>query len=133
MLERLEGIRVVSTDRAVQAMLEDENWPRRQVTLRFAFDELLTLGALEQALVLRHDPHAITIEDRSFFGMWVTPESGAELMSRHCEWASPNTEHFPTQAQGAFAGLPVKIWFTHEKWLFVVQAPYIQDFRERIR
>jgi hypothetical protein len=130
-LERMAGTRVVGE--AVATMMADAQWPTDQITLRFAFDELLTFGDLDRSLVSQYDPHAVVVRDASFFGAWLSVEAGAELLERHCEWPPPPPEEFPTQAQGAVAGIPTKIWFTPTRWLFVVQSPYVQDFEDRVQ
>ena len=130
-LERMTGTRVVG--RELSALLSDSDWPSNQVTLQFASDELLTFGELDPSLVFRHDPHAIVAREARFFGVWLSREAGTKLMETHCEWTCPGSREFPTQAQGAVAGIPTKIWFTKEKWLFVVQSPYVLDFEERVQ
>ena len=131
-LERLIGTRVVSTQKAMDSALSDPDWPGDQETLRFAFDELLTLGPLDEKLINRRDPHAVVTEDASFFGIRLDPERGARLLEAHCEWPPPPPERWPAQAQGAVAGVPTKILFTEAHWLFVVQSPFLSDFEERV-
>ena len=126
------GTRVVSTEESLESMLSDPNWPGSQPTLRFAFDELLTLGPLEESLVKSRDPHAIVTEDASFFGIKLSPEKGARLLEAHCEWTPPPPDRWPAQAQGAVAGVPTKILFHHTHWLLVVQSPYVAEFEERV-
>lgn len=130
--ERLKGVRVVTPEKSLNALLADPRFPRGQVALRLAFDELFTVGELERELVYNHDPHAVVCEETSFFGSWLAPEQGRRLLSRHCEWRPPGPEDFPILAQGAVSGVPVKIWFTAERWLFVVQSPYLHEFEERV-
>jgi hypothetical protein len=130
-LERMTGTRVVSE--GLTGMLADDKWPDDRITLRFSFDELLTFGDLDKSLVSRHDQYAIVAREASFFGVWLSAGEGATLLQKHCEWSPPPPEEFPTQAQGAMAGIPTKIWFTDERWLFVVQSPYVQDFEERLQ
>lgn len=132
MLERLIGTRVVSTEKALDAMLSDPGWPTGQETLRFAFDELLTFGPLDEQWIKGRDPHAIVTEEASFFGLRVSPEQGARLLESHCEWAPPPSDRRPGQAQGAVAGVPTKILFGETDWLLVVQSPYLADFEERV-
>ena len=132
MLERMEGTRVVSTEEALDSMLSDPDWPTGRPTLRFAFDELLTFGPLDDELVKCRDPHAIITEEASFFGIKLSPEQGARLLEAHCEWAPPPLDRLPAQAQGAVAGVPTKILFHQTHWLFVVQSPYVADFEERV-
>lgn len=132
MLERMIGTRVVSTEKALDSMLSDPAWPAGQDTLRFAFDELLTFGPLDETFIKGRDPHAIVTEDASFFGIKLSPERGALLLESHCEWAPPSSDSWPAQAQGAIAGVPTKVLFSEARWLFVVQSPYVADFEERV-
>ncbi|MCA9775615.1 MAG: hypothetical protein KC800_02830 [Candidatus Eremiobacteraeota bacterium] len=122
----------MSTQEGVESLLADARWPTSQKTIRFAFDELLTFGELDQGFVKSCDPYAIVVEETSFFAVSLSPEEGSRLLESHCEWEPPAEESFPTQAQGAVAGVPTKILFSSDSWLFVVQSPYVKEFEERV-
>ena len=132
MLERMTGTRVVSTQVGLESLLADSRWPAGRRTIRFAFDELLTFGELDESFVKSCDPHAIIVEETSFFAVSLSPDEGSRLLENHCEWEPPSEDSFPTQAQGAVAGIPTKILFEQAQWLFVVQSPYVKEFEERV-
>jgi hypothetical protein len=39
----------------------------------------------------------------------------------------------PAFAQGAVANIPLKLWFEHDRVLFIVQSPFAADFEERMK
>ena len=56
-------------------------------------------------------------------------EEALAFLERACEWALPQQR--PAFAQGAVAGVPVKLWLEGDQVLFVVPSPYVHDFEER--
>ena len=128
-LNRLAVTRIAATTAALESVAAqcDEN----TIVLRHAPDEYLFYPALpDPNIVLAFDAHAIVLEDSSWFGNTLSAADSAELLERFCEWEPP-TER-PAFAQGAVAEIPTMLYFTTDKTLFVVHAPYVHDFEERI-
>lgn len=124
-VERLIATRIVATPGALDAA----TWPVNAITLRTAADEVIVLAEIHAGVIA--DPHAIVSRDTSLFGVWLGRVSAVDLLARHCDWELP---HAPRAfAQGAVAGLPLKVWFDDESVLFVVAAPFVADFVERCR
>jgi hypothetical protein len=124
--ERLHCTRIVATPTA----LDTAAWPGGAVVLRVAADEALVAAPVELDVV--SDPHAIVEPETAFCGVWVEVEEALAFLERECDWELP-TER-PAFAQGAVAGLPVKLWFAadgDDRVLFVVPAPFVVDFVER--
>jgi len=122
-LERMFFTRIVATPAALDAVV----WPDEAIVLRIAPDEALvsaTLGPNDVA-----DPHAIVEPETGFCGLWCNRGESAAFLWRECDWELP--AHRPAFAQGAIAGLPVKLWLTDDQVLFVVAAPFAADFAER--
>lgn len=114
-------------------------WPDEAIVLRTAGDEAVVL--LGQRLAAGQsggigsfqigDEHAITATDTSLYGVWVEHADALAILERECEWELPALR--PAFAQGAVAGLPMKLWFEADRVLFVVAAPFATDFADRIR
>jgi hypothetical protein len=77
------------------------------------------------------DPHAIVERDSGWCGAWVPSDQALGLVERACTWEPPRAR--PAFAQGAFADLPVKIWFEPDRVLFIVAAPFAADLEARLR
>lgn len=128
-LSRLEVTRVVAKTAALESIVAELDGDT--IVLRQAPDEFLFLPALpDSSVVLEEDPYAIILEDSSWFGGWLAADETAELLERHCEWEPPAAR--PAYTQGAVAEIPTMMHMTEEKTLFVVHAPYVHDFEERI-
>jgi sarcosine oxidase gamma subunit len=111
------------------AALDSAAWPAGAIVLRVAPDEALVLsGATSNPT---GDPHAIVELEEGFVAIWMPALRAQELLARTCDWDLPAQR--PAFAQGAVAGLPVKLWLEHERVLFLVPAPWSVDFQERIR
>lgn len=123
--ERLTATRVVATP----AALDHATWPAGVVVLRTAPDEAIALAGMNAVVV--NDPHAIIERETALFGVWVEAGEALDLLERECAWEVPHER--PSFAQGAVAGLPVKVWFEADQVLFVVPAPFAADFVERCR
>ena len=97
-LERLLGLRVV----ADPAALDAARWTGHEVlVLRFTPDEAFAVGATDVDI---DDPDAIVLEEPAFVGGTVPIDAFAHRL----EWALPTDR--PALAQGALAGVPVKVW-----------------------
>ena len=134
-LEPLVCTRVVATAAAIDAA----RWPAGSIALRVAPDEALIInhgaaGGAEPtdlAHVWAADPHAIVERDAGWCAAWVPSHHAIELIERACRWELPRAR--PAFAQGALADLPVKIWFEHDRVLFIVAAPFAADLEARLR
>ncbi len=123
-LKRIDGTRIV----ARPAALDAATWPAGALVLRFAPDEVLVDRPLPAALI--DDPHAIVTPDAGFAGIWLPADKARALLEAHCAWPLPAER--PAFAQGAVAGLAVKLWLEAERILFVVPGPFIEEFEERL-
>ena len=135
-LEPLVCTRVVATIAALDAA----QWPTGSIALRVAPDEALILisdsvadraETADRSLVAVADPHAIVERDSGWCGAWVPSDQALGLVERACTWEPPRAR--PAFAQGAFADLPVKIWFEPDRVLFIVAAPFAADLEARLR
>lgn len=124
-LNRLAVTHIVATPTA----LDQAAWPPETLVLRIAPDEVLLLPAAD-GLDLA-DPHAIVVADSGYAGAWVAAPEALAFLERACEWELPSQR--PALAQGAVAGIAVKLWLEEERILFVLSAPYSEDFTERWR
>jgi hypothetical protein len=122
--ERLRLLRIVATP----SVLDGAVWPEGAIVMRSAPDEVLALSG--SAPELKDDPHAIVESEEGFAALWLPAAEALDLLQRTCCWELPS--HRPAFAQGAVAGLPVKLWFDRERILFLAPAPYVADFEERI-
>jgi glycine cleavage system aminomethyltransferase T len=122
--ERLEATRLVASPEVL-----DRIGPSPGIlALRVAPDELLVTPSLSSDAL--DDSHAIAERETGFAAAWVALEEATSVLERACAWVLP-TER-PAFAQGAVAGIPVKLWFEEERVLFVVPAPYAADLEERM-
>lgn len=122
-LKPISATRIVASP----AALDKAVWPVAALVLRVASDEALITPPIE-GLTL-DDPYAIIVPDGGFAAGWVAAEEALAFLERACEWELPSQR--PALAQGAVAGVPVKLWLEEERVLFVVPGPYVHDFGER--
>ena len=125
-LEQLSATRIVATPAALDAAA----WPQGALVLRTAPDEALVTPVVGQDLILPHDPHAIVARETGFAAAWVAADEALEFLERSCEWELPFER--PAFAQGAVAGLPLKLWLERDRVLFIVPAPFAADLEERM-
>lgn len=125
-LERLTATRFVATP----AALDTVAWPADALVLRIAPDEVLITSVVGQDLILLHDPHAIVASETGLVGVWLAMNEAMGFLERSCEWEPPRER--PAFAQGAVAGLPMKLWFEPERVLFIVPAPFGADLEARM-
>ena len=123
-LKRLPATRIVATPAALDAI----NWPADRHVFRFAPDELLVTPPVANPVL--DDQHAIVVTDSSYAGVWLPAAEALTFLEQACEWELPVTR--PAFAQGAVAGIPTKLWFEADQILFIIPAPYIVDFEERM-
>lgn len=122
--ERLRLLHVVANPTALDAAV----WAGGAVVLRVAPDEVLAWT--DTAPDLSADPHAIVRPDDGYAAVWLNADEAAEFLARNCEWAAPRGR--PAFAQGAVAGLPLKLWFEQNRVLILVPAPFATDLEERM-
>ena len=127
-VERIEATRIVAAPAALDALAWPQDAPPETLILRIAPDEMLITTTLTADVV--DDPHAILATDAGFAGVWVAIGEALDFLGRSCEWELPRER--PAFAQGAVAGLPVKLWFEEDRVLFLVPAPYATDLEERM-
>ena len=121
-LNQLTVTRIVASPAALDAAI----WPEDALALRTAADELIVLP--EQPQTVLTDPYAIVISDGSYSGGWVGEVEGLHFLAHSCEWELP--EGRPSFAQGAVAGIPLKLWFTDGRILFVLESAFAAEFME---
>ena len=114
---------------ATPASLDAARWPSDAIVLRTAPDEATVLATVAPADIA--DAHAIVEAETALVGVWIPADEALALLERECDWEWPSAR--PAFAQGAVAGLPMKLWFERDRVLFVVPAPFAADFAERLR
>jgi hypothetical protein len=144
-LETLPATRIVAAPTA----LDSARWPDGSLPLRTAPDEVLLVHTASVSIgssaphplptsigssephPLTTDPHAIIAPEGSFMGMWLPLAEALAFLERACAWELPTAR--PAFAQGAVANIPLKLWFEHDRVLFIVQSPFAADFEERLK
>lgn len=125
-LEPMIATRIVATPAALDAVA----WPAVAVVLRVAPDEVIVLADVGQDLILPYDLHAIVVAETGLASVWLATAEALDFLERACEWELPRQR--PAFAQGAVAGLPLKLWFETGRVLFIVPAPFAADLEERL-
>jgi hypothetical protein len=120
--ERLDGLRIVATPEA----LEHAYYEGDVVVLRIAHDEALVIGAVAAEVP---DDHAIVERETAFVGWGLSFVEFDRLIARHIEWQLPGGR--PALAQGLAAGLPVKLWFDHDRVLLIVSSGFAHEAATR--
>ncbi len=120
--ERLDGLRVVATP----AALEHAYYEGDVVVLHIAHDEVFAIGAVAVEIP---DEHAIIERETAFVGWGLSYAEFDRLVARHVEWLLPTNR--PALAQGLAAGLPVKLWFDHDRVLLIVSSGFAHEVVER--
>ena len=95
------------------------------VALRLAPDDLLVLAEVGPAVA---DPDAIVVPDAGWAGTWLDPGTAAALVARHADWPLPAAG----LAQGALAGVPVKVLAAGDRTLLLVPAAFRAELVERV-
>ena len=122
--EALDGLRVVATPEALDyAWFEGD-----AVTLRIAPDEVFAIGAVAAEIT---DEYAIVERETAFVGWGLTDDEFDRLVARHVEWSLPVER--PALAQGLAAGMPVKLWFDHDRVLLIVSRGFAHEAADRFR
>jgi hypothetical protein len=94
------------------------------VTLRLAPDDLLVLADVSPAVA---DPDAVVVPDPGWAGAWLDAAAARELLARHADWQLPEAG----LAQGAAAGVPVKVVVAGDRTLLLVSSAYAAELVER--
>jgi hypothetical protein len=110
---------------ACPAALDAVDLPAGLAALRLAADDLLVLAAVAPEV---DDPDAIVVADDGWAGAWIEAGAAARLLDRHADWRPP-AEGI---AQGALAGVPVKVLAAGARTLIVVPAPFAAELAERV-
>lgn len=119
--EPLTGIRVEAAPAALDALA----WPDDVTPLRLAADDLFALDALTAGI-----PGALVEQERGFVGWWLSVEELHDHLLEHIDWPLPAER--PALAQGLVAGVPAKLWLTHDRVLLLTSAAYAQELMERL-
>ena len=126
-LKRLQATRIVST----APVLDAADWPEDVRVLRTAPDEVLIVPPVRNvSTVTDSDPHAIVLTDASFAAVWLPTAAANRLIEHGCEWEVPQER--PSFAQGSISGIATKLWLEEDRVLFIVPAPYVAEFEERM-
>jgi hypothetical protein len=120
--EPFVATRIAATAEALDALAPAED----VVSLRLAPDDLLVLAAVAPDLA---DPDAIVTPDSGWAGAWLDSGEAAELLARHADWPLPATG----LAQGAAAGVPVKVLVEDGRTLLLVPAAFAVELAERLQ
>ena len=110
---------------AAPAALDALPLPDDAAALRLAPDDLLVLAEVTSAA---DDPDAIVVPDPGWAGAWLPAADAAELLARHAEWPAPAEG----LAQGALAGVPVKVLAAADRTLILVPLPFAAELAERV-
>jgi hypothetical protein len=119
--EPLTGLRVVAPAAALDALA----WPDGVTPLRFAADDLFALGATTAEL-----PGALVEDERGLVGWWLTVEELHDHLLEHVDWPLPAAR--PAFSQGLIAGVPARLWLTHERVLLLASAAYAHELMDRL-
>jgi hypothetical protein len=120
--EPVVATRVAASPAALDAL----ELPAGTVSLRLAPDDLLVLADVAPAV---DDPDAIVVPDAGWVGAWLDPAVAAALLARHADWPLPAAG----LAQGAAAGVPVKVLVADGRTLLLVPAAFRAELAERLR
>jgi hypothetical protein len=119
-------IRIVATTQALDAT----QWQTGARVFRIAKDEVMVLPPTTEPYMAEiADPHAIIMPEHGFVGVWMPRHHADVIFVRHCEWEPPHER--PAFAQGAIAGIAVKVYFEHDRALFIVPQAFAHDFSSR--
>jgi hypothetical protein len=119
--EPLAATRIAARPAALDAL----ELPPGTIALRLAPDDLLVLAEVAPAV---DDPDAIVVADDGWAGAWLEEPAAAELLRRHAEWRPPAAG----LAQGALAGVPVKVLVEPVRTLVLVPRPFAVELVERV-
>ena len=119
--EPMPGVRVVASPDMLDALA----WPDGVAALRLAPDDLLVLDGVQVEVA-----PALVEEETGFVGWWLTLEELHDQVLEHVDWPLPVSR--PALAQGLIAGVPAKLWLTHDRALLLCAAAYAHELEERL-
>jgi hypothetical protein len=120
-LEPVRATRIAAAPAALDALA----FPPATMALRLAPDDLLVVADVAPAVA---DPDAIVVPDAGWAGALLDAGAARELLARHADWPLPDHG----LAQGAAAGVPVKIVVAGESVLLLVPSAYAAELVERL-
>jgi hypothetical protein len=124
--ETLVGTRIAADPATLDRIVVAEG----AVVLRFAPDEVFTMGPNPGGEVDEDFPNAIVVRETGFVGCWLTSDELAIQVVPHIDWALP--AGLPALAQGLVAGVPAKLWLESGRALLLCAAPYAFELAERL-
>lgn len=127
-LRPLEATRVAAAPAALDALDAQPPWPESVLAFRTADDELLV--AAPPDFEVAGDPYAIVERETGFSWVWLDAAAAERFLDRECEWERPSVR--PALAQGAVAGIPVKLRLESGRTLILVPAPFAAAFQRRL-
>jgi hypothetical protein len=119
--EPVVAMRIAAAAEALDALAPADG----VVSLRLAPDDLLLLAAVAPDVA---DPDAIVVPDAGWAGAWLDSGEAADLLARHADWPLPASG----LAQGAAAGVPVKVLVRADRTLLLVPAAFAVELAERL-
>jgi hypothetical protein len=119
--EAVVATRIAAVPAALDALALDDG----VVTLRLAPDDLLVLADVAPVVA---DADAVVAPDAGWAGAWLESGAARELLARHADWPLPAAG----LAQGAAAGVPVKVVVAGDRTLLLVPAAYTAELVERL-
>lgn len=122
--QAVDATRIVAS----AAALDAEPWSRDAPVLRLAPDEALVLDSLSSDVVA--DPHALVQRETGFSALTLPADEARAFLAESCPFELPATR--PAFAQGAVAGIPVKLWLEESKVRIVVQSAFAADLDARL-
>lgn len=127
-IEDFLGTRIVASPQA----LDSCSWPTGAMVLRLAPDEVVVLGldephAFEQEI---DDDSAIQIVEHGFCGVRLPRADFNHWFHTGADWDLPVGS--PSFAQGAVAGLPVKLLIDEENVLVVTRSSLRHELEARL-
>jgi len=127
--DRLHGFRFVASPAVLDEFrLPDVGAvPGGYQELRFAPDDLFVVGP--GTFAWAGEP-AIVERETGFVGWWLTLEELHDHVVEHIDWPLPAER--PALAQGLIAGVPAKLWLTHDRVLLLTNAAYAHELTERL-
>ena len=121
--EPLTGLRVIARPEALDAL----TWPDGVIGLRLAADDLFAVGA--ESVEMAAEP-VVVEREAGYLGWWLTLEELHHHVLEQVEWPLPTAR--PALAQGLIAGVPAKLWLTHDRALLLTAAAYAHELEERL-
>ena len=121
--EPLSGLRVIARPEALDAL----TWPDGVIGLRLAADDLFAIGA--ESVEMAAEP-AVVEREAGYLGWWLTLEELHDHVLEQVEWPLPTAR--PALAQGLIAGVPAKLWLTHDRALLLTAAAYAHELEGRL-